>query len=116
MSQAPLEALERQTGGNPLLLGESLRSIEARAMLHVEQEPRQWEALLPHGVEYLFDAKLRLLSADAPRFWRARRESASRSRPIRNAVYYALVPGGSLRLDLSLGIAIHRPQHGRHDS
>ncbi len=59
------EALERQTGGNPLLLGESLRSLEARGMLGIERERIEWESLLPRSIEYLIDAKLHPLSADA---------------------------------------------------
>ena len=62
---ALLGALERQTGGNPLLIGESLRSLDARGLLGVARAPREWEALLPRGVRHLLLPKLRRLSAGA---------------------------------------------------
>lgn len=62
---ALLGALERQTGGNPLLIGESLRSLEARGLLGQPRTPREWEALLPRGVRHLLLPKLRRLSAGA---------------------------------------------------
>jgi DNA-binding winged helix-turn-helix (wHTH) protein/tetratricopeptide (TPR) repeat protein len=62
---ALIHALERQTGGNPLLLSESLRSLEARGLLGVTREAKAWEALLPRGIEHLLHPKLRRLSAGA---------------------------------------------------
>ena len=62
---ALIRALERQTGGNPLLLGESLRSLEARGLLGVTREAKVWESLLPRGIEHLLHPKLRRLSAGA---------------------------------------------------
>lgn len=58
-------ALERQTGGNPLLLGESLRSLEARDLLGQIRTRVDWETLLPRGIEHLLRPKLRLLSSGA---------------------------------------------------
>jgi DNA-binding winged helix-turn-helix (wHTH) protein len=58
-------ALERQTGGNPLLLGESLRSLEARGLLGDARTASDWEALLPSGVGHLLQPKLRRLGAGA---------------------------------------------------
>lgn len=55
-------ALERQTGGNPLLLGESLRSLEARDLLVANRTRSEWESLLPRGIEHLLRPKLRPLS------------------------------------------------------
>jgi DNA-binding winged helix-turn-helix (wHTH) protein/tetratricopeptide (TPR) repeat protein len=60
-----IAALERQTSGNPLLMGEGLRSLEARGLLRVERSAREWEALLPPGVRHLLLPKLRQLSAAA---------------------------------------------------
>ncbi len=58
-------ALERQTGGNPLLMGESLRALEARGLLGAAREARAWEALLPRGIRHLLLPKLRRLSDGA---------------------------------------------------
>jgi DNA-binding winged helix-turn-helix (wHTH) protein len=58
-------ALERQTGGNPLLIGESLRSLEARGLLGTVRTARDWEALLPGGIRHLVLPKLRRLSPRA---------------------------------------------------
>ncbi len=58
-------ALERQTGGNPLLMGEGLRSLEARGLLGTAREARVWEALLPRGIRHLLLPKLRRLSVAA---------------------------------------------------
>lgn len=58
-------ALERQTGGNPLLLGESLRSLDARGLLAASRSRSEWESLLPRGIEHLLRPKLRLLSPGA---------------------------------------------------
>ncbi|MBY0401495.1 AAA family ATPase [Myxococcota bacterium] len=55
-------ALERQTGGNPLLLGESLRSLEARELLGTSRTRSEWESLLPRGIEHLLRPKLRPLA------------------------------------------------------
>ena len=60
-----IAALERQTGGNPLLMGESLRSLAARGLLGAAREARAWEALLPGGIRHLLLPKLRRLSAGA---------------------------------------------------
>lgn len=62
---ALIAALERQTGGNPLLLGESLRSLEARGLLGQVRERTEWESLLPRGIEHLLRPKLRQISAGA---------------------------------------------------
>ena len=62
---ALIAALERQTGGNPLLLGESLRSLEARGLLGQVRERSEWESLLPRGIEHLLRPKLRQISAKA---------------------------------------------------
>jgi DNA-binding winged helix-turn-helix (wHTH) protein/tetratricopeptide (TPR) repeat protein len=59
------DALARQTGGNPLLMGESLRSLEARGLLGAAREGRAWEALLPRSIRHLLLPKLRRLSAGA---------------------------------------------------
>lgn len=55
-------ALERQTGGNPLLLSESLRSLEARDLLDASRSRSEWESLLPRGIEHLLRPKLRPLA------------------------------------------------------
>jgi len=60
-----VNALERKTGGNPLLLGESLRSLEARSLLGGQRESSAWEALLPRGIGHLLRPKLRHLSRAA---------------------------------------------------
>ena len=62
---ALIRALERLTGGNPLLLGESLRSLEARGLLGQTREAKEWEALLPRGIVHLLSPKLQRLSAGA---------------------------------------------------
>ena len=62
---ALIRALERLTSGNPLLLGESLRSLEARGLLGETREAKEWEALLPRGIVHLLNPKLRRLSAGA---------------------------------------------------
>ena len=62
---ALIHALERLTSGNPLLLGESLRSLEARGLLGETREAKEWEALLPRGIVHLLSPKLRRLSAGA---------------------------------------------------
>jgi DNA-binding winged helix-turn-helix (wHTH) protein len=58
-------ALERKTAGNPLLLGESLRSLEARGLLRGSREASAWDALLPRGIEHLLHPKLKHLSPGA---------------------------------------------------
>ncbi len=58
-------ALERQTGGNPLLLGESIRSLETRGLLEAIRTRSDWESLLPRGIEHLLRPKLRPLSTGA---------------------------------------------------
>jgi len=60
-----LEVLARQTGGNPLWIGESLRSLEARSLLAEARPAHEWEALLPRGIRHLLLPKLRRLSAGA---------------------------------------------------
>lgn len=60
-----LDLLERQTGGNPLWLGESLRWLTATGLLGSARSPREWEALLPSGIRHLLLPKLRRLSAGA---------------------------------------------------
>ena len=60
-----LSALERQTGGNPLLLTESLRSLETRELLGEIRTRSEWESLLPRGIEHLLRPKLRPLSTAA---------------------------------------------------
>jgi len=60
-----VSALERKTGGNPLLLGESLRSLEARSLLGCQRKSSAWEALLPRGIQHLLHPKLRHLSTRA---------------------------------------------------
>ncbi len=62
---ALIRALERQTGGNPLLLGESLRSLEARGVLDAALAAQAWEALLPRGIQHLLQPKLRRLTPRA---------------------------------------------------
>jgi DNA-binding winged helix-turn-helix (wHTH) protein len=58
-------ALERKTAGNPLLLGESLRSLEARGLLGSSRDAGAWDALLPRGIEHLLHPKLQHLSHGA---------------------------------------------------
>ena len=58
-------ALERQTGGNPLLMGEGLRSLEARGLLGAARGAHAWEALLPRGIRHLLLPKLQRVSAGA---------------------------------------------------
>jgi DNA-binding winged helix-turn-helix (wHTH) protein len=53
-----VDALARKTGGNPLFLGESLRSLEARGLLQDSRERRDWEDLLPGGIRHLVRHKL----------------------------------------------------------
>jgi DNA-binding winged helix-turn-helix (wHTH) protein len=60
-----VEALVRTTRGNPLLLGESLRSLEARALLDQPRDQQAWEALLPEGIQHLLRPRMRSLSASA---------------------------------------------------
>lgn len=62
---ALLAALVRQTGGNPLLLGESLRSLDARGLLANPRKTSEWEAQLPVGIRHLLQPKLRRLSPSA---------------------------------------------------
>ncbi len=57
-------ALEQQTQGNPLLLGESLRSLEARGLIAESRTSDEWEALLPSGIRHLLQPKLEGLSPD----------------------------------------------------
>ncbi len=58
-------ALERQTNGNPLLLRESLRSLEARDLLDRRCDAAEWEALLPTSIRHLLGPKLRPLKPGA---------------------------------------------------
>jgi DNA-binding winged helix-turn-helix (wHTH) protein/tetratricopeptide (TPR) repeat protein len=60
-----LTALERKTRGNPLLLGESLRSLEALGLLQATRGTAEWEELLPAGIQHLLQPKLRQLSPRA---------------------------------------------------
>ena len=60
---ALVRALERQTSGNPLLLRESLRSLEARDLLERRRGAAEWESLLPTSIRHLIEPKLRALSA-----------------------------------------------------
>ena len=62
---ALVAALGRQTSGNPLLLRESLRSLEARDLLGAPRAEAEWEALLPTGIRHLLAPKLRQLGAGA---------------------------------------------------
>lgn len=59
------EALERKTGGNPLFLEESVRSLASRDLLTGQRDPSAWEALLPQGIQHLVRHKLRHLSPHA---------------------------------------------------
>ncbi|HKE10767.1 MAG TPA: hypothetical protein VKE73_04280, partial [Myxococcota bacterium] len=58
-------ALEHKTGGNPLFLGESLRSLASRGLLSGARDSAAWEALLPQGIQHLVRHKVRPLSAQA---------------------------------------------------
>jgi DNA-binding winged helix-turn-helix (wHTH) protein len=58
-----LAVLACHTGGNPLLLSESLRSLDARELVGAARSRQEWEALLPRGIEHLLRPKLRSLSA-----------------------------------------------------
>jgi DNA-binding winged helix-turn-helix (wHTH) protein len=60
-----VRALARQTGGNPLLLRESLRSLEARGLLERARSQEEWESLLPTSIRHLLEPKLRTLRAGA---------------------------------------------------
>lgn len=60
-----LEALASKTGGNPLLLRESLRSLEARGLLAARRDRSAWETLLPAGIQHLVRNKLRHLTSTA---------------------------------------------------
>jgi DNA-binding winged helix-turn-helix (wHTH) protein len=60
-----LAALAQKTGGNPLWMAESLRSLEARNLLGVARRQVEWEALLPRGIRHLLVPKLGRLSAGA---------------------------------------------------
>ncbi|HEX5065903.1 MAG TPA: hypothetical protein VFY49_07305, partial [Myxococcota bacterium] len=62
---ALVQALSRQTGGNPLLLRESLRSLEARDLLDRAHSVTEWETLLPTSIRHLLEPKLRTLRAGA---------------------------------------------------
>lgn len=60
-----LQALAHQTGGNPLLIYESLRSLEARDLLDGIRDHAAWESILPRGIDHLLRPKLAQLSAGA---------------------------------------------------
>ena len=57
--------LEEQTGGNPLLLAESLRSLDHRGLLDEPRGRREWETLLPVGIRHLVAPKLKRLPRPA---------------------------------------------------
>lgn len=60
-----VEALVRQTDGNPLLLRESLRALEAHGLLATERTAAAWEALIPRGIQHLLRPVLRQLEPAA---------------------------------------------------
>jgi len=57
-----VEALVRETGGNPLFLDAVVRSLAARDLLRQSQDFTQWEALLPEGIRPLLAQRLEGLS------------------------------------------------------
>ena len=62
-----VDALARKTGGNPLFLGEIVRSLAARNLLRERRrDAGSWDALLPEGIRPLLAQKLGRMS-DAAR-------------------------------------------------
>jgi tetratricopeptide (TPR) repeat protein len=60
-----VDALVDLTSGNPLLVGESLRSLHVRNLLGERRESSEWKVLLPPGIDSMIDAKLRSRSEEA---------------------------------------------------
>ncbi|MBK7952128.1 MAG: AAA family ATPase [Deltaproteobacteria bacterium] len=58
-------ALERQTNGNPLLVDQSIRSIESTQLFRTDLSADEWANLLPQGILHLISPKLRQLSGEA---------------------------------------------------
>lgn len=61
-----VDALARTSGGNPLLLEETVRSLAARDLLRSSRDADAWDALLPAGIRPLLLQELRGVS-DAAR-------------------------------------------------
>ncbi len=60
-----IATLAEQTAGNPLLLAESLRSLDNRGLLTATRGKTEWAALLPIGIRHLVAPKLKVLSRSA---------------------------------------------------
>lgn len=59
------DALERQTNGNPLLVSQTIRSLESRQLLGTDRSAQEWTDLLPHGIAHVIHPKLGQLSEEA---------------------------------------------------